>query len=308
MAGARLPEWRGRLESLSTTGLTDFALSAPAALVVSAERVELGEAVFSGEPGEVRLAVTRWTPSGLETRGSSNAVVVRTIRQLLKMQGEVGSNLVLAGQWDLRVGDSVDGFVSIRRERGDVRVGEPRQALGLEVLALRMDATGGRVKATVDIRGKQAGQWKGEASATLARGSEGWEISPVAPLDGRFTVDVPDLAWTAALAGSRGAGGRAARRRGHARGHAARAHLERARRGHEARDPRPGARRGSRGRDDRHRAEGPGGAHRALRAVHAVGAVAGGGARHRRREAPGRRDGHRRGRDRPRHAQGIAAA
>ncbi|MDH5263204.1 MAG: translocation/assembly module TamB domain-containing protein [Betaproteobacteria bacterium] len=211
LPGTRLPEWRGRLESLSTTGLTDFALSAPATLVVSAERIELGEAVFGGEPGEVRLAVTRWTPAGFETRGTSSAVVVRTIRQLLKIQGEVGSTLVLAGQWDVRVGDSVDGFVSIRRERGDVRVGEPRQALGLEALSLRMDATGGRVKATVDIRGRQAGQWKGEVSATLARAGEGWEISPTAPLDGRFTVDVPDLAWTAGWLGPEArAGGRLA--------------------------------------------------------------------------------------------------
>jgi translocation and assembly module TamB len=209
--GARLPEWRGRLESLSTTGLTDFALSAPATLVVSAGRVELGEARFAGEPGEIRLAATRWTPAGLETRGSSNAVVVRTLRRILKLQGEVGSNLVLAGEWDVRAGETVDGFVSIRRERGDVRVGDPRQALGLEALALRVEASGGRLRASAEMRGKQAGRWMGEGSATLARGAAGWEISPSAPIEGRFTVEVPDLAWTAAWLGPEArAGGRLA--------------------------------------------------------------------------------------------------
>ncbi len=127
--------------------------------------------------------------------------MVRTIRQILNLQGEVGSNLVLAGDWDVRVGETVDGFVSIRRERGDVRVGEPRQALGLETLALRADATAGRVKATMEIRGKQAGTWKGDASVTLSRGEAGWEVSPVAPIEGRFTVDVPDLSWMAAWLG-----------------------------------------------------------------------------------------------------------
>ncbi|HEX4943618.1 MAG TPA: translocation/assembly module TamB domain-containing protein, partial [Usitatibacteraceae bacterium] len=209
VAGARLPEWRGRLESLETAGRASFALAAPAALLVSADRIELGEALFAGEPGEVRLAVTRWTPAGVESRGSSSALVIQSIRRILNLQGQVGSNLVLAGNWDLRVGESVDGFVSLRRERGDLRMGEPRQALGLEVLALRADASGGRVRVTADVRGKQAGQWTGELSVMLRNGSEGWEISPVAPIEGRFSVDVPDLAWIAAWIGPEArAGGR----------------------------------------------------------------------------------------------------
>lgn len=199
--GARLPEWRGRLESLGTTGRADFALVAPAMLVLSADRIELGEASFAGDPGVVRLALTRWTPAGLESRGSSNAVVIGILRQILKLEGPVGSNLVLAADWDVRMGETVDGFVSIRRERGDVRVGEPRQALGLETLVLRADASGGRVKATFDVRGKLVGQWKGESSVTLRRGDEGWEVSPVAPLEGSFSVVVPDLAWLAAWIG-----------------------------------------------------------------------------------------------------------
>lgn len=202
LPGARLPEWRGRLESLEVSGPVAIALAAPASLVLGAERVELGAATFAGEPGSVQLAVTRWTPAGVESRGSSSAVVVRTIRQVLGLQGgEVGSNLVLAGDWDVRVGASFDGFVSLRRERGDVRLGEPRQALGLEALALRMDAVGGRVQATLDIRGKQVGTWKGDATVTLARGDDGWQISPAAPIAGRFTVDVPDLSWMAAWIG-----------------------------------------------------------------------------------------------------------
>ena len=199
--GARLPEWRGRLESLATAGRAAFALAAPAPLFLSADRIELGEALFTGEPGEVRLAFTRWTPAGIESRGSSRAVVIRTIQRILNVQGPLGSNLVLAGAWDVRVGDSVDGFVSFQRERGDVRVGDPRQPLGLETLSLRADATGGHVKAALEVRGKQVGEWKGEATATLARGDAGWEVAPAAPVEGRFTVNVPDLAWMAAWIG-----------------------------------------------------------------------------------------------------------
>lgn len=199
--GTRLAEWRGRLESLAMAGRTSLALAAPAALVVSAERIELGEALFAGEPGELRLALTRWTPAGLESRGSSGAIEIRAIRRIMNLQDAAGSNLVLSGDWDVRVGDAVDGFVAIRRVRGDVRVGDPRQALGLEVLSLRAEASGGRVNATADIRGTRVGRWKGEASLVLRRGDEGWEVSPVEPLAGRFSVDVPDLAGMAAWLG-----------------------------------------------------------------------------------------------------------
>ena len=209
VAGARAPAWRGRLESAATSGLAQFALSAPAALFVSAERIELGEALLSGEAGELRLLATRWTPQGLETRGASNAVVIRTLRRLLNLQEQMASNLVLAGEWDVRVGDSVDGHFTLRRQSGDVRLGEPRQALGLDVVAIRADASGGRIRAAAQIRGKQAGDWKGEATVMLARGAGGWEVSPAAPLEGRFTVDVPDIAWTAAWMGPEAkAGGR----------------------------------------------------------------------------------------------------
>ena len=134
---------------------------------------------------------TQWAPAGLRTRGSSSAVVVRTIRQILGVQGEVGSNLVLAGDWDLRIGESVDGFASLRRVRGDVRLGEPRQAMGLEAVNRRAEAAGGRVKAAMGVRGSRIGNWRAEGDATLRAGESGWEVSPAAPLAGRFELDVP---------------------------------------------------------------------------------------------------------------------
>ena len=129
-------------------------------------------------------------------------------------------------------------------------------------------------------------------------------MSPVAPLEGRFTVDVPDLAWTAAWLGPEAqAGGRLAGEgtlAGTLREPTWSGRLEAT--GLVIREPALGAEVAD--GTDRHRAQGPRGAHRALRAFHAVAADGGGGARHRRREAPGSGNGHGRGRDRSRHAQG----
>jgi translocation and assembly module TamB len=195
------PEWRGRLESVEVKGQTELALAAPAPLIVSRGRIELAEAILAGEPGQARFAFTRWTPAGIEARGSLRGVFVRSITRILGLQGQLSSNLIMAGEWDVRLGETVDGFVSLQRERGEVRLGDPRQALGLEALSLRAEASGSRLRASLDLRGKRAGQWQGELTATLRRNGLAWEVSPDAPLEGSFDIDVPDLAWTAAWLG-----------------------------------------------------------------------------------------------------------
>ena len=58
---AKSPQWSGNVQSLVVSGPTAFALSAPASLLVSEQRVELGEATLKAEFGEAHLAMTRWT-------------------------------------------------------------------------------------------------------------------------------------------------------------------------------------------------------------------------------------------------------
>ena len=198
---ARSPEWRGSLQSLAVTGPAAFTLAAPASLVLAAGRVELGEAAVTAEWGEAHLAVTRWTPQRLELKGSSRGLTVTGAARALRLATIPRSTLVVAGEWDVRAADTVDGSVSMRRVSGDLRVGEPPLALGLEEMTLRVDSVRGRAKAVVDIRGSHVGRLQGEAAATLARGADGWEIAPAAPVDGRFDLDVPSIEWFAAWLG-----------------------------------------------------------------------------------------------------------
>ncbi len=195
------PEWRGRLESLEATGRVPATLAVPAALSVSASRVELGETRLAGEWGNVDLAATRWTPTSFEARGTARGVAVRVVTRLARLRQLPAANLVVGGAWDLRVGETIEGFAEARRESGDVRVGEARQPLGLETMLVRLEAAGGRVKAVADVRGTHVGRWQAEGDLFLRRREGAWEVSPVAPVSGRLEVDVPDLAWTAAWLG-----------------------------------------------------------------------------------------------------------
>jgi translocation and assembly module TamB len=213
VAAGAAPQWRGRLEMLESTGRFPVTLVAPATLAVAPDRFELGEAKLSGEWGRIDLATTRWTPALAEAKGSARGLAVRTLTRLLRLRQAPSSNLVLEASWDLRAGDTLEGFAQLRRESGDVRVGEARLALGLETLLLRLDAEGSRVKAKAEVRGTQVGRWTAEGEAALRREASAWSLSPVAPVAGRLAMEVPDLAWTAGWLGPDAqAGGRLAGR------------------------------------------------------------------------------------------------
>jgi translocation and assembly module TamB len=200
---ARAPRllWQGQLASLALTGPSAAELAAPASLTASLDRVELGDATLKATWGEARLAVTRWTPALLELRGSTPGIQVRNAARALHLAAVPRGNLVLAGQWDLRAAETVDGTVSIQRVSGDLRIGDPPQALGLEGLELRIDSRRGVAKAVGSIRGQRLGRLTAEVGATLQHVRAGLGIVPAAPIEGRIDAEMDSIAWTAAWMG-----------------------------------------------------------------------------------------------------------
>jgi translocation and assembly module TamB len=192
-ARAKSFAWNGRVESLALTGRGAFGLVAPAALTVSASRVELGEATLRGDWGEARLAVTRWTPKTLELKGTSAGIQIQNLARSLRLGNVPRSTLVVAGDWDIRAAETLEGSVDMRRVSGDLRIGEPPLALGLQDVALRLDAVRGRAKGNVSIVGANIGRIQGEGSALIVRGAGGWELARAAPVDARLLADVPNL-------------------------------------------------------------------------------------------------------------------
>ncbi len=190
-AGAAPLAWDGRVASFAAEGPVPFALAAPAELRASARRVELGEATLKGEWGEARLARTLWTPEAIEAKGTGRGVPVRTIARLLRLPASPRSTLAVAADWDLRLAETVEGSFRLRREDGDLRVGEPRVALGLTRLDASLEASGGEVRAALAIEGATLGRIAGRATTRLAREGGGWTLPAGAPLDGAREVDVP---------------------------------------------------------------------------------------------------------------------
>lgn len=189
--------WKGRIESASVAGVSPFALVAPATLTVARDLVEVGDARLKGEFGEARFAVTRWSRSMIEARGSSEGLITRPLVRALGLAVPPRSSLVFDAQWDVKAGATIDGFARIRRLRGDVRVGEPLVALGLEELSASLEAKGGQVKAVLSIRGAQVGRIDAQASTTIRKDGDGWKLPRESPVTGTLEANVPTLRWAA---------------------------------------------------------------------------------------------------------------
>jgi translocation and assembly module TamB len=192
---AKAPTWQGRVEAFELQGPNPLVLVAPATLTLARDLVELGEAIVRGDIGRARFTLTRWTPTLIEAKGSSNGFLTRTIVRALGLPGQARSSLVLAAEWDIRAAETLEGFVRVKRTGGDIRIGEPAVALGLETFEANVEAARGQVQAMLAIRGKQVGRIEAKATTTIRREGAAWSLPKGAPLSGSLEADVPTLAW-----------------------------------------------------------------------------------------------------------------
>jgi translocation and assembly module TamB len=190
---AKSLSWNGRLESLAMTGRGAFALTAPASLTLAANRVELGDALLKGEWGEARLALTRWTPESIELKGATPGIMIQNLARSLRLGTVPRSNLVIAADWDIRAAQTFEGSLHAHRLSGDLRVGEPPLALGLQELTLAVEAVKGRAQASLNIVGERIGRVQGEGSAMIVRGDTGWELAQSSPVQGKLVADIANL-------------------------------------------------------------------------------------------------------------------
>ncbi len=132
------------------------------------------------------------------------------ISRLLALSGRKlpgHATLKLAGDWSVEDGAERKGTLSVRRESGDVVLGEGDElALGIETLAFDARLAGDRIDAVARIRSKRAdGTLEGSVAALADGGFAG-----ASPVDVTGAIQVADLAPFGAFLGTQARiGGRA---------------------------------------------------------------------------------------------------
>lgn len=185
--------WRGMLNQAEVEGAWPVRLQAPARLVLSRERQQADNLALSVAGGRMTVAQFSRDGTALATRGTLAGMPLAPLPPLLKTRPPFSTDLRFDGEWEVRLADSVDGRVRLRRQAGDVRLSDPALDLGLTTLALALDAEAGRVNARLDAASRDAGQLRAEGQGTLLREGAGITLPRSAPLSWSAQLDVPDL-------------------------------------------------------------------------------------------------------------------
>jgi translocation and assembly module TamB len=209
--------WQGQLAVMESAGHWALRLRAPAAMALGFEPEEFSllEAQFdidpvpvrsrrtvrntnpdnvAAKPGRLHLIETRWQNDTAVLRGKLTGLPATRIPGL--EQSGRRDPLVLGADWDMRLGDNIEGQARLFRESGDFSVrGELSTRLGLE----RFEAylIGQRQKLTLALAtyGSEAGELGISLETGVERDGRGWRLAPHGPLSGAAHLDMPSIAW-----------------------------------------------------------------------------------------------------------------
>ncbi len=198
------PRWQGRLESFQLRGDDRLTLAAPAPLLLSADEITLGAAEVRGVAGgRFRLDETRWQARHLVARGSVSGVQVGVnLDPATRKVQSRGNSLQIGGEWNVDIGEQVNGLVRVFRESGDLELqGDSPVQLGLDELQLTVSAASNRIAFGFSAHGSRLGSASGAGTALAERTADGTvRLVPGAPLLGSARLDIPSIAWAGPLA------------------------------------------------------------------------------------------------------------
>lgn len=192
--------WQGSIDRFDANGRFAARLASRAALLLSAQRVQLDDFLLDADGG--RIAVQRFVrdAAGIATHGRVEGLQLAEVLRHMTAAPPVKTDLQLGGEWDVRIADTLSGTISVRRERGDVTMlGTAPLTLGLRTLSAGITAQAGRLALQLQADGAQLGRIDLAAATIAGSGPTRLSIAPDAQVSGSARIDVPTLRWIAPL-------------------------------------------------------------------------------------------------------------
>ena len=187
--------WRGQMLALNIQGPWPVKLLASAPLALGRDAQSLENASFSVMGGRVDVLTLERQGSRLTSRGSLHNLPLLPALALLDEPVPFTTDLRLAGNWDLRLGETLDGSLNLQRQSGDVRYSDSELNLdvGLQLLTLALQAEAGQVNARLEVSTAQAGRISARGQGRVVRQDGRVMLPDTAPIDFTVLADVPDL-------------------------------------------------------------------------------------------------------------------
>ncbi len=191
--------WSGEIAGLDNSGKYAFRLTQPARLEAGENHLLIGATALRVADTDVTLDQTRYSDGHLSAAGSMTGMPLSVLLALAGKSPEVESSLTLGGRWTIRAQDTVEGFVELARERGDVVIAaEQPVPLGLTDLRLEARARSNQIALQMAVIGDGL-RANAELSTQLERRKGRWGISGDAPLRLGARVDWQSIAALVAV-------------------------------------------------------------------------------------------------------------
>lgn len=185
--------WRGRIDSLELGGQAPLLSLAEATPLELGEQIRFGPAriqgKLKGESWQARIDTLKGKGRQWQSAGRLEGLPLAPF-----LPPPATGRLRLDGQWDLVLGPSPRGKLSLWRRDGDLQLGSaPVTALGLGETRLDLSLEG-QPRLQIKAEGQRLGQVQGDIRLH-ARDPIGQ------PWSGQITARMADLAWTSPLLG-----------------------------------------------------------------------------------------------------------
>ena len=194
------PRWRGEVTALNADGRFHAQLASPAALLLSAQRIQLDRFLLNTDAAHIAVEQFTRSADGIVTRGRIERLQLAELLRHLSPAPPVKTDLRLSGDWDVRMLDTLDGRFRLRRDSGDATVlGGSPVTLGLRNLYADIDINRGKLALQLQADGRQMGLIEANVATVIGGGSSRFSLAPNAPVSGRVRVDIPSMGWLGPL-------------------------------------------------------------------------------------------------------------
>lgn len=192
--------WRGRVTELSERARLHAHLVAPARVEVARDRFRVQEATVALARGRIVVANLEKRGAAWRSAGRAQDLALSALLRYVPREIPAQTTLVLAGEWNLDLGDTLSGSMAVRRVRGDVTVpGATPWTLGLTRAELRANVEHGATTLAADLAGARAGEITLRAQTQVSRQDGRWGVAASAPLMVDGTAAMSSLAWLGAF-------------------------------------------------------------------------------------------------------------
>ena len=191
--------WQGMLQDFALDGKAPIKLTAPAFLLFDLKSATLEQASIQLNKSNVFIDHIEFNSNGFASKGHAEQLALEDLpSELFTLPSTLQGNPVFSGKWDIKISDSLDGSVSLRRENGDFTItiaDGKKKLLGLSEAMLNAQFVNNKAEIRTSLKGQNFGFLDANINTTFTKVNSGFALLSNAPIVINAKAQLQTLAW-----------------------------------------------------------------------------------------------------------------